>query len=317
MSESNNEVKSLRDIVIIGGGPAGIAAGIYAARKQMDAVIVTDYFGGQSMVSASIENWIGEETISGLALAKKLEVHLRAQKEIEIAQLAKVNTVEKNGDNFVVTLKSGESYLTKTVLIATGAHHRHLNVPGEEQFVGKGVVFCSTCDAPMFRDRDVAVVGTGNSGLEAVEGLLPYAKSITLISRSERIGGDPVTFEKIVAEDKVRVLYNATTTAIEGEAMVTGLTYHDSVTDTEQSLPVSGIFVEIGMEPNSGIIKDLIQLDERAHIVVDAATGTTSTPGIFAAGDVTNVPFRQNNISAGDAIKALLSAYAYTNNQNK
>ncbi len=303
--------ENVRDIVIIGGGPAGISAGIYAARKQMDAVIVADHFGGQSMVSASVENWIGEETIGGLALAKKLEAHLRAQEGIEIAQPNKVTNIQKDGKNFAVTLDSGETYVTKSVLIATGAHHRHLNVPGEEQFIGKGVVFCSTCDAPMFRGRQVAVVGTGNSGLEAVEDLIPYAEKITLVSRSERIGGDPVTFAKIAQNEKVEVLYNATTTAIAGEVMVTGLVYRDNLTNEEKTLPVSGVFVEIGMEPSNELVKDLVDLDERGHVVVDAATGTTSTPGIFAAGDVTNVPFRQNNISAGDAIKALLSAYAY------
>ncbi len=299
------------DIVIIGGGPGGVAAGVYAARKQMKAVIITDRFGGQSTVSASIENWIGEVSIKGTELAEKLEKHIRAQEgDIEIMHPHRAEGVVANDDGtFAVTIDDGTVYTTKIVLVVTGGRHRHLNVPGEEKFKGRGVVYCSTCDAPMFRDKDTAVVGAGNSGLEAVEDLLPWAKHITLISNNDKITGDPVTFERIMASGKVDVLYNALTTEIIGDMMVTGLKYKDSVTGEEKELATQGVFVEIGVVPNTEIVKDLVATDDYGHIIVDYKNGATSVPGIFAAGDVTQQIYRQNNIAAGDAIKATLAAY--------
>lgn len=300
----------LYDIVIIGGGPGGVAAGVYAARKQMTAVIITDRFGGGSTVSATVENWIGEISLKGTELAEKLEAHVRAQEGLEIKQPARATALTRNDDGtFTVTLEDGTTYATKTVLVATGGRHRHLNVPGEEKFKGRGVVYCSTCDAPMFRDKDVAVVGTGNSGLEAVEDLLPYAHHITLISNNDTITGDAVTFERIMASGKVDVLYNALTTGISGDVMVSGLTYNDAVSGEEKELAVSGVFVEIGVVPNTELVKDLVATTDYGHIIVDHKNGATSVPGIFAAGDVTDQPYRQNNIAAGDAIKATLAAY--------
>lgn len=302
------------DIIIIGGGPGGVAAGIYAARKRLNALFLTENFNSQSAVSAGIENWIGTETITGWEFAQSLERHLRAQEGLEIRVGERAEKVEAAGDHFRVLTPKG-SYETKTVIVASGGRHRHLNVPGEEKFVGKGVVFCSTCDAPFFRERKVAVVGGGNAGLEAVEDLLPYATEITLIVRGDALKGDPVTQEKVLASEKVRVIYNALTQEILGGEKVEGLRYLDKETNEEKTIPVDGVFVEIGMIPNTELVEGLVDLNERGEIIVDGMTAASSRPGVFAVGDATNVPYKQNNISAGYGVTAALSAYDYLRKQ--
>lgn len=300
------------DCIIIGGGPGGIAAGVYAARKQMKTLFLTESFSSQSTVSASIENWIGTVTISGFEFGQSLEKHLRAQEGIEIQTGARVAQVTKldTGGYGVVTEK-GEHYEAKTVIVASGGRHRHLNVPGEEQFVGKGVVFCSTCDAPFFRNKKVVVVGGGNAGLEAVEDLLPYASEVLLIVRSGELKGDPVTQEKVLASPKVSVLFKQLTQEILGENIVEGIRLKHAETGDEQTIALQGVFVEIGMVPNTDFVKDLVELNERGEIKVDARTGATSVLGIFATGDATDVPYKQNNISAGYGVVAALSAYDF------
>ncbi len=303
-------IEKVYDLVIVGGGPGGVAAGVYAARKQMRAVVITDRIGGQSTVSATVENWIGEVSVKGTVLAEKLETHLRAQEGLEIAQPVQATTLERvDNAQFRVQCDNGATYVTKNVLIVTGGRHRHLNVPGEEKFKGRGVVYCSTCDAPMFRDKKAAVVGTGNSGLEAVEDLLPWASHITLISNNDKITGDPVTFDRIMQSGKVDVLYNALTMEVVGDVMVSGLRYKDTVSGEEGELPLQGVFVEIGVVPNTELVKDLVATTDYGYIAVDSRTGATDVPGIYAAGDVTDQPYRQNNIAAGDAIKATLAIY--------
>jgi alkyl hydroperoxide reductase subunit F len=300
----------LYDIVIIGGGPGGVAAGVYAARKQMKAVIITDRFGGQSMVSTSVENWIGDVSLKGTELAEKLDQHVRAQENLEIVQPGKVVSIERQEENiFIVTLESGDTYRTKNILMVTGGRHRHLGVPGEEEFKGRGVVYCSTCDAPMFRDKDAVVIGTGNSGLEAVEDLLPYAKKIMLMDIADSVTGDAVTLERIMQSGKVELMLGTRTTEIHGEVMVTGITYAHEKTGEEHRLDVQGVFVEIGVVPNIELVKDMVDVTEYGHIIVNPLNGATSVPGIYAAGDVTDQPYRQNNIAAGDAIKATLAIY--------
>ena len=192
-----------------------------------------------------------------------------------------------------------------------GLKRRHLNVPGEEKFAGKGVVYCSTCDAPFFRDKKVAVVGGGNAGLEAVEDLLPYAKEVVLIVRSGELKGDQITQEKVLASEKVSVIYQALTQEILGEQIVTGLRYQDKESGEEKTIPLDGVFVEIGMIPNTEFAKGLVEMNERGEIIVDGKTAATSQPGIFATGDATDVLYKQNNISAGYGVVAALSAYDY------
>ena len=300
------------DVTIIGGGPGGVAAGVYTARKQMKTLFLTQDFLSQSVVSASIENWIGTVTVPGYEFGAQLEKHLRAQESIEIKTGTRATKVSaKSEGGYIVETEAGERYETKTVIVASGGRHRHLNVPGEEQFVGKGVVFCSTCDAPFFRNKKVAVVGSGNSALEAVEDLLPYAGEIVLLVRSGELKGDAVTQEKILASSKVSVRYHVTTQAILGEQKVTGMTLLNTETKETEDITVDGVFVEIGMVPNTEFVKELLPLNERGEIIVDGRTAATSVPGIFATGDATDMPYKQNNISAGYGVVAALSAYDF------
>lgn len=300
------------DVVIIGGGPGGVAAGVYAARKQMKALFITSDFLSQSAVSASIENWIGTVTIPGWEFASSLEKHLRAQESIEIKTGERATKIEERseGGYSIVTDKDGH-YDTKAIIIASGGRHRHLDVPGEEKFKGNGVVFCSTCDAPFYRDKRTVVIGSGNAALEAVEDLLPYASEIKLLVRSGELKGDQITREKILASEKVSVTFHALTQEILGDQKIEGIHYKDTETDEDKTLSTDGVFVEIGMVPNTEFIKDLVELNERGEIVLDHRTQATSKPGIFAAGDATDAPYKQNNISAGEGVVAALSAYDY------
>ncbi len=303
------------DVIIIGGGPGGVSAAIYASRKQLKTLMITESIGGQSSVSASVENWIGTISIPGWELAQSLEKHLRAQEGIEIRIGELATAVKESGGQFLVEGSSGETYQTKTIIIASGGRHRSLNVPGEEKFRGKGVVYCSTCDAPFFRGKKVVVVGGGNSGLEAVEDLLPYAREIVLMVRSGELKGDAITREKILADSRVSVVYFGLTKEIIGEDVVTGLRYKDAQTEEEKSIESDGVFVEIGMIPNSDFLAGLVERNERGEVMLDHRTKATSRVGIFATGDVTDAPYKQNNISAGDGVVAALSAYDYIRKQ--
>lgn len=303
------------DVIIIGGGPAGVAAGVYAARKQMKTLFLTKDFNSQSVVSASIENWIGAVSITGFEFAQALEKHLRAQEGIEIKIGAKVAKVTEAERGYAVETNTGERYESKTVIIASGGRHRHLNIPGEDKLEGKGVSYCSTCDAPFFRNKKVAVAGGGNAGLEAVEDLLPYASEIVLISRSGELKGDQVTQDKVLASPKVSVLYNTLVEEILGENSVTGIRIKNSEVGEIKTLEFDGVFVEIGMVPNTEFVKDLIDLNKQGEIIIDHRTKSASKHGIFAAGDATDAPYKQNNISAGDGVAAALSAYDYVRKQ--
>lgn len=303
------------ELIIIGGGPAAVSAGVYAGRKKIKTILITETFGGQSIVSNEIYNWIGTKAISGLDLAKNLEEHVRAH-GIDIVEGEKVVSVLKvDGGppkgHFLITTSSGKTFESKTIMVTSGSQHRRLNVPGEDKFDGKGVVFCSTCDAPLFKNKDVCVVGAGNSGLEAIVDLFAYASKITLLVRGTDLRGDPVTQAKVKANPKVSIIYNASSQEVLGETMVTGIKYKDLVTKESKILKVSGVFVEIGSIPNSDFVKDLVEINKGGEIVVDHKTQASSCEGIWAAGDVSDVIYKQNNISSGDAVKGLLNVYEY------
>jgi len=298
------------DLIIIGGGPAGVAAGVYAARKKIKSLIIVESFGGQSVVSADIQNWIGMPSISGYDLAKSMENHLRSfDGSIEIEEGERVEKVEAISGGFKATTSGGKSFEAKYILLASGSRRKRLGVPGEDKYDGKGVVFCSICDAPLFKDKEVAVIGGGNAGLEAVIDLFPYAKKIYLIVRSDAPKGDPVTLEKVKADAKVEILTQADTEEILGDAFVTGLRYKDRPSGESRELKVAGVFVEVGAVPNSEIVKGLADINEKGEVIADPRTQITSNPGIWAAGDVSDVLYKQNNTSAGDAIKAVLNIY--------
>ncbi|OGZ43927.1 MAG: hypothetical protein A3J55_00650 [Candidatus Ryanbacteria bacterium RIFCSPHIGHO2_02_FULL_45_17b] len=304
------------DVIIIGGGPAAAGAAVYAARKKLKVLLITGEFGGQSIVSADVQNWIGTKSLSGLELAKNLETHIRNyQEEVEIKAPELVTKISKKDGGFLVETDRGGVYETRTVIVTSGARRRKLGIPGEKEFDGKGVAYCSTCDAPLFSGKDVAVVGGGNAGLEAAVDLLPYANKIYLLEYTDTLKGDPVTQEKIKSSGKAEVIYHAETVRVEGEKFVTGLVYKDRVSGEEKTLSVGGVFVEIGSVPNSEFIKDLVELNKAGEIVIDHKTSATSVPGIWAAGDVTDEMYKQNNISVGDGVKAALSCYQYLLNK--
>jgi alkyl hydroperoxide reductase subunit F len=299
------------DLIIIGGGPAGIAAGVYAARKQLNTLFITKEWGGQSIVSPDIQNWIGTTSISGDKLAKDLESHLQAYAKdiVTIISGRTVMELSKNEDGTsLIKLDDGTEHKSKAILIASGSGRRQLEVPGADIFEHKGLTYCASCDGPMFSGQDVVVIGGGNAGFESAAQLLAYTKSVTLLHRSENFKADPVTVEKVLAHPNMTAITNATPTAVTGDKFVNGITYKDK-DGNEQNLAVGGIFVEIGMIPNTDYVRDAVKLDAYNRIEIDPWTQQTSTSGIWAAGDCTNIKYHQNNISAGDGVKALEDIY--------
>mgnify|MGYP001576215296 FL=1 len=300
------------DLIIIGGGPAGVAAGVYASRKQLKTELITKEWGGQSVVSPDIQNWIGTISISGNDFAEALKQHLEAYKgdTLSITSGTLVSKIEKTDSGFSVTLENGEAREARAVLITSGSHRRKLAVPGADTFEHKGLTYCASCDGPLFSGQDVVVVGGGNAGFETAAQLLAYVKSVTLLHRSPAFDkADPITVKKVLEHPNMTALKNAEPTEVLGEQFVTGVKYKDSTTGDEKELAVTGIFVEIGLVPNTDLIKGLVKVDEYGRIEIDPWTQATSLPGIWAAGDCTNVRYHQNNISAGDAVRALEDIY--------
>lgn len=305
------------DTIIIGGGPTGTSASVYAARKQMKAVLITDSFGGQSVVSNDIDNWIGDVHITGFELAQKFEAHIKAQEGLEVV-LDRVSSITKSKQTkytypvYVVTTEGGKSYETKTLILGMGARRRKLNIPGEEELSARGVAYCATCDAPFFKDKKVAVVGGGNAGLESALDLLAYASEVSLFERGGELRGDPGTAQKIQNHPKFKTLYyNTEVTEVIGDTKLTSIKAKNNQTNEIFEMELDGLFIEIGSVPNSDLVKDLVEINAIGEIIIDHKYSSTSAPGIFAAGDITDEAYKQNNISAGDAVKAALSAYAY------
>jgi alkyl hydroperoxide reductase subunit F len=298
------------ELIIVGGGPAGIAAGVYASRKQLRTLFITKDWGGQSTVSTDIQNWIGTPSLSGDALAKSLRNHLEtyAGEHVTISDKALAHGIEKINNGFRVTLENGISHDTRALLIASGSRRRQLSVTGAAEFEHKGLTYCASCDGPLFAGQDVAVIGGGNAGFETAAQLLAYAKSVTLLQHGSAYKADPVTVEKVLAHPNMRGILGATTTEVFGSKFVEGLRYTDA-TGAEVTLPIGGIFVEIGMLPNTDFVKSVLPLDTYGRIEIDPWTQKTSVPGIWAAGDCTNVKYHQNNISAGDGVRALEDIY--------
>lgn len=299
------------DLIIVGGGPAGASAAVYAARKRLKTALIVDEWGGQSSVSADVQNWIGTKSISGSDLAKALKEHAEAHKGdcLEILSPSRAESLEASNDSVTITLKNGTKIEGKTLLVASGARRRKLEVPGAEEFDQKGLTYCATCDGPLFADKDVAVIGGGNAGFETALQLLAYCKSVTLLNRGETFRADEITVNAAKAHPNMRVILNAEPTEILGKQFVTGMKWKDAKTGKEELLPVEGVFVEIGLLPNTEWIGDVIEKSAVGQIKVDPKLQRTSHPRIWAAGDVTDAPYHQNNIAAGDAVKALEDIY--------
>ncbi|HUY62742.1 MAG TPA: FAD-dependent oxidoreductase [Candidatus Paceibacterota bacterium] len=301
------------DLIIIGGGPAGVAAGVYAARKHLKTALIAGEIGGQSVVSEGIENWIGTEKVHGADLAKSFRAHLEAVKgdAVSLALGEQVTKLEKADGGFTATTASGKAFSAKAVLIASGAGRRKLDVPGAEKLENKGVTYCASCDGPLFGGMDVAVVGGGNAGFETAAQLLAYATSVTLIHRHKDFKADPVTIEKVCAHPNMRVVRHAEPIEVLGDKFVTGLRYKDKGTGEVKDLAVSGIFVEAGVIPNTAFAECFVECDAIRRIKVDPRNQRASVDGVWAAGDCTDELYHQNNIAAGDGVKALEDIYIW------
>lgn len=301
------------DLIIIGGGPAGVSAGVYAARKRLKTLLITPEFGGQSVVSEGIENWIGTVKISGNDLAKALKEHLLAYAGDTVTVLEEhVNDIQKNATGFTVVSDNG-SHDAKAVLVATGSTRRKLEVPGAEEFDNKGLTYCASCDGPLFAGQDVVVVGGGNAALETSAQLLAYCKSVTLLNRSEKLKGDEITVEKLKTNPNFKIVLNAVPKEVKGDKFVNAIVYEDTVSKENIELKVSAVFVEIGLIPTTYFAKNIIDLNQIGQIPVDPRNQKTNVPGIWAAGDCTDGLYHQNNIASGDAVKALEDIYMELN----
>jgi alkyl hydroperoxide reductase subunit F len=298
----------MRQLVIIGGGPAGISASIYAARKKMDFVLITREVGGQVIKAGNIENYLGYAMVDGIILVEKMMEHMRKLGVEPI--LDEVVDVERLSEGFEVRTASRRSFRTKTVLFCTGSEHRKLNVPGEKEYTGRGISYCYTCDAPFFKNKKVAVVGGGNSGFEAAEQLLNYASTIYLLEISDQFRADEVLREKVLGSEKVIPLLRHRVVSAEGDGVfLKGIVVEDLEKGRTYRLDVEGLFVEIGLEPNTKLAQKLgVLLNSRGEIIIDC-NNRTSERGIYAAGDCTNIFAKQIITAAGDGAKALLSIY--------
>ncbi len=298
------------DLIIVGGGPAGMTAGIYASRLGLETLLITKGFGGQIAKKAVfIENYPGFEKISGQDLVQKMEKQLKIQKiDIEIDEVRKV---EKKGDDFLLSTRNKKEHQAKAVILASGSDPRPLEVPGEKEFIGKGVSYCSVCDGPLFKDKIVAIAGGGNAGFETAIFLTKIAKKIYILEYGEEVKAFEAN-QRIAGESgKIDVFTNVAIKEIKGEKFVKSIIYEDRKTKKEKVLDVDGIFIEVGYQPATSYVKGLVDFNERDEIKVEFETCQTKTLGLFAAGDLNIGPFKQIVTAAGEGAKAALAAYNY------
>ncbi len=298
----------MHELVIIGGGPAGISAGIYAQRKRMDFVLITREVGGQVIKAGEIENYLGYAMVDGVAFVQKMMEQMeRLGVEPLLDEVVEVKRTERG---FLTKTLSGKEFESKVVLFCTGAEHRRLGVPGEREYTGRGVSYCYTCDAPFFKEKRVAVVGGGNSGFEAADQLTNYAEEIYLLELTEHFRADEVLQEKVLKNPKVKPLLRHRVLEIKGDGrLVKGIVVEDLQSSRIYELEVEGVFVEVGLKPNSELAKALGALTtQRDEIIIDC-NNRTSERGVYAAGDCTNVFAKQIITAAGEGAKALLSIY--------
>jgi alkyl hydroperoxide reductase subunit F len=299
----------LQDVTVIGGGPAGVSAAIYAARKGLKVTLVADRMGGQVKDTMGIENLIGVPKTTGPELTGALQAHLNDY-EVTVKEHLRVDSIEK-GDIKTVQLSSGERIKTRALIIATGAQWRELGVPGEKENIGNGVAYCPHCDGPFFKGKDVAVIGGGNSGIEAALDLAGIVKSVTVFEFLPELKADKVLVDQAEKRDNITILKNVATRQILAQSgKVTSIEYQERDTHDIKTRDLSGVFVQIGLIPNSGFLKGVVDLTSYGEVIIDER-GRTSEPGIFACGDVTTVPYKQIVIAMGEGSKASLAAFEY------
>ena len=293
------------DLIIIGAGPAGLSAALYAARKMLKVLVLSKDIGGQLAISGDVENYLGFKSIKGMDLVNKFEEHVK-QYDAEIIEEDVVKLIKLEKKFSIETEK--KKYEAKSVIVSAGKRHRKLKILGEERLARKGVVYCTTCDAPLFKDRIVAVVGGGNSALSATLELIPIAKKIYLITINKNLTGEEIRKKKINDSKKVEIIYNANTKEILGDKFVAGIKL--DVNGKERIIDVNGVFVEIGWETDVSFLPKDVKLNKWKEIIIDKEN-KTSIPGLFAAGDVTDIPYKQDIIAAGEGAKTALSVYEY------
>ncbi|MEW6554872.1 MAG: FAD-dependent oxidoreductase [Actinomycetota bacterium] len=297
----------MHDVVIIGAGPAGLSAGVYCARKMLDTLVVTSNVGGQATWSWEVENYLGYQLITGVELVERFREHLDNFK-VELREGLNVTSLVKGDGGFVVgTDKDGELE-ARAVVVASGKVPRLLGVPGEDTYRGRGVAYCSTCDGPLFRGKKVAVVGGGNSALDAALQLSHIAERVYLVAAEEALGGDEIRRRQVLASSKTEVFLAHRVNAIRGETFVKAIDIEGG--GETRSLEVAGVFIEVGSIPSTAFLPPEVELNGLGEIVIDS-NNRTSVPGLFAAGDATNVVEKQIIIAAGEGAKAALSAYAW------
>ncbi|WP_201545008.1 alkyl hydroperoxide reductase subunit F [Psychrobacter sp. H7-1] len=310
-SEEDAEQLERQDVTVIGGGPAGVASAIYSARKGLKVTIVADRIGGQVKDTQSIENLISVPLTTGSELSANFEKHL-AEYDITIKEHVSVKQLSETEDeNYRIQLNTGEQFETRSIIIATGAQWRKLNVPGEEENIGSGVAYCPHCDGPFFKSKDIAVIGGGNSGIEAALDLAGIVKNVTVFEFADDLKADQVLINKAKSIDNINIITSAATKEIKAtDGKVTSIVYEDRTTGDIKEQDLSAVFVQIGLVPNSDFVKGFVDVNRFGEIEIDEAC-KTDRRGIFAAGDVTTVPFKQINIAMGEGSKAALSAFEY------
>lgn len=303
-----------RELIIVGGGPAGASAAVYAARSRIDTLLVTEDFGGQLLLTDSVENYLGLPGESGQGLSEKYEEHVKDYSDQVDVERALVEDIEEDGGGFVVHTGDGDIH-AEAVIVATGTKARRLDVPGEEEFRNRGISYCSVCDGPLYADSEVAVIGGGYSGTEGAVFLSDIAEKVYLINYGDELSGEPITLEEIPEQDNIEVIHNADTQEFHGDQMLEGLRYEDRETGEEHELEVEGAFIEIGRIPNSAFIPDSVETDEDGRILTDEHA-RTNVDGFFAAGDVSDIAEEQAILAAGEGCAAALQAGRYLKEQS-
>lgn len=292
-----------------------MTAGIYAARKKLNTLLISKDFVGQIGKTSSIENWPGTEKISGIKFSEDLKKHLE-KFVIEIKEGEEVLGIEENKKIFEITVSSKNKYSGRAVIIATGAKPRHLRVPGEEKFIGRGISFCGTCDAPFFKEKTVAVIGGGNAGFETALDLTKYAKKIYILEFSSEVRTDAVLLEQARKNNKIEIILSAEVEEVKGKNFVEALVYKNKKSQESKEIALEGIFVQVGRIPAGDFAEGLVDFNDKKEIEINLQNNETKTPGLFAAGDVTSIPFKQVVVAAGEGAKALLSCEQWLKKNN-